>query len=52
MSTEEISRFCNHISALVKEKCYAEGFQKAAEKIREYPHNETLLHSLTLLLDT
>lgn len=32
MSTEEISRFCNHISALVKEKCYAEGFQKAADK--------------------
>ena len=33
-------------------KGFAEGFQEAAEKIHEHPHNETLLHSLTLLLDS
>lgn len=52
MSAEEISRFCEHISTLVREKSYAEGFEKASEKIHEYPHNETLLNSLTLLLDS
>lgn len=52
MGAEEIGRFCEHISTLAREKSYAEVFAKAAEKIHEYPHNETLLHSLALVLDS
>lgn len=52
MSAEEISRFCEHISTLARETNYAEGFQEAAKKIHEYPHNEALLHCLTLVLDS
>lgn len=52
MGAEEISHFCEHISTLAREKSYAEGFSQAAEKIHEYPHNETLLHRLTLVLDS
>lgn len=52
MSAREISHFCEHISTLVREKSYAEGFAEAAEKIHEYPHNETLLHRLALVLDS
>lgn len=52
MGAEEISRFCEHISTLAGEKSYAEGFAEAAEKIHEYPHNEPLLHSLALVLDS
>lgn len=52
MSVEEIGRFCEQISTLARETGYAEGFAKAAEKIHEYPHNETLLHCLTLVLDS
>lgn len=52
MTDQEIHHFCERITTLVREKSFAEGFQEAAEKIHEYPHNETLLHSLTLLLDS
>lgn len=52
MTRQEMHHLCERITTLVREKSYAEGFQEAAEKIREYPHNETLLLSLTLLLDS
>lgn len=52
MNAREIGHFCEHISMLVREKGYAEGFQEAAKKIHEYPHNETLLHNLALVLDS
>lgn len=52
MTEQEIHHFCERITTLVTEKSFAEGFQEAAEKIHEYPHNETLLHSLALLLDS
>ncbi len=52
MGAEEISHFCEHISTLAREQSYAESFQKAVEKIHEYPHNEALLHSLALVLDS
>ena len=52
MTEQEIHHFCERITTLVREKSFAEGFLEAAEKIHEYPHNETLLHSLTLLLDS
>lgn len=52
MTEQEIQDFCENIATLVREKSFAEGFQEASEKIHEYPHNETLLHCLTLLLDS
>lgn len=52
MSAEEVSHFCERISTLAREKSYAEGFAEASEKIHEYPHNETLLHNLALVLDS
>ena len=52
MSVQEIHDFCERITTLVQEKSFAEGFQEASEKIHEYPHNETLLHCLALLLDS
>ena len=52
MSAEEISHFCEEISMLVQKKSYADGFQRETEKIHEYPHNETLLHCLALVLDS
>ena len=52
MTEQEIHQFCERITTLIREKSFAEGFQEATEKIHEYPHNETLLHSLTLLLDS
>ncbi|MDE7429821.1 MAG: helix-turn-helix domain-containing protein, partial [Lachnospiraceae bacterium] len=52
ITEQEIHHFCEKITTLVREKGFAEGFQEAAEKIHEHPHNETLLHSLTLLLDS
>lgn len=52
MTEQEMHHVCEKITTLVREKSYAEGFREAAEKIHEYPHNETLLLSLTLLLDS
>ena len=52
MTEQEIQHFCEKITTLVREKSFAEGFREASEKIHEYPHNETLLHCLTLLLDS
>lgn len=52
MTEQEIQHFCENIATLVREKSYAEGFREAAEQIHKYPHNETLLLSLTLLLDS
>lgn len=52
MSVQEITHFCETVTTLVRETGFAEGFREAVEKIREYPHDEPLLHSLTLLLDS
>lgn len=52
ITEQETQHLCENIATLVREKSFAEGFQEAAEKIHEYPHNETLLLSLTLLLDS
>lgn len=52
MTESEMHHFCERITTLVREKSYAEGFQEAAEKIHEYPHNETLLLCLALALDS
>ena len=51
LSQEEIGCLCREVAKLVRIKGVSAGFEAAGEKIREYPHNETLLHSLTILLD-
>lgn len=51
MSQQEIEYFCREIEAIVKTEGIASGFEAAEQKIHEYPHNETLLHCLTLQLD-
>lgn len=51
MSQEEIGYFCREVAALVQSKGIAAGFEAAAQKIHDYPHNESLLHCLTFQLD-
>lgn len=51
MSQQEIDFFCREVAAIVQTDGVASGFQAAEQKIHEYPHNETLLHGLTVLLD-
>ena len=51
MTEQEIGLFCKEISEIVQAKGISEGFAAADQKFHEYPHNETLLHCLTLQLD-
>lgn len=51
LSRQEIEQFCREIAAVAQAKGIAAGFETAEQKIREYPHNETLLHCLTFQLD-
>lgn len=51
MTQQEIGLFCKEISEIVQTKGMAEGFAEAERKFHEYPHNEMLLHCLTLHLD-
>lgn len=51
LSPQEIERFCREVTTLVQTEGLAAGFRAAEQKIHEYPHNETLLHCLTLQLD-
>lgn len=51
MTNQEIGLLCNEIAEIVQAKGIGEGFAVAEQKFHEYPHNETLLHCLTLQLD-
>lgn len=51
ISQQEIGYFCQEVATIVKTKGIASGFEAARQKLHEYPHNETLLHCLTLQLD-
>jgi len=51
ISHQEITLFCRKLTSIVQTQGLAEGFEAAKRKICEYPHNETLLHSLALHLD-
>lgn len=48
----EISTLCREIADAVAKEGIAVGFEMAREKLHEYPHNETLLHSVTVQLDS
>ena len=51
ISQQEIECLCKKITTLVQAEGMEAGFKSARQKICEYPHNETLLHCLTFLLD-
>lgn len=51
MTRQEINLFCKEIGELVQSHGIHEGFAAAMQKIREYPHNESLLHVVTIQLD-
>lgn len=51
ISYQEIGHFSREVAAIAQEKGIAAGFEAAEQKIHEYPHNETLLHYLTIQLD-
>ena len=51
MTQQEIGLFCKEIGEIVQSKGIIDGFAAAAQKIHEYPHNESLLLALTLQLD-
>ncbi len=51
ISPQEIGLFCKEIGKIVKDEGLEKGFATAVQKIHEYPHNERLMHVLTLQLD-
>lgn len=51
LSQQEIGRFTNEVAKAVEQNGVAGGFAMAEKKIQEYPNCESLLYSLTLLLD-
>lgn len=52
MTQQEIGYFCKEIISIVQTNGIAAGFETAKKKMHEYPHNEELLHCLTLQLDS
>ncbi len=51
LSAEEIGLFCAEVVKIVQAEGVDAGFSAAERKLREYPHNETLLFHLTMQLD-
>ena len=51
MSKQEIDVFCREITKITQTDGFAAGFEAAERKIQEYPHDEPLLHCLTVQLD-
>jgi len=51
LTDREIGLICKEISELVQTKGIGAGVAAAEQKLREYPHSETLLHTLTFQLD-
>ena len=51
ITQQEISLFCKEVGKIVEDNGFEEGFATAGQKIHEYPHNERLMHVLTIQLD-
>ncbi len=51
LSEEEIRNICQEVQSILIKEGTLSGFAAAEAKYREYPHNETLLQGLTILLD-
>lgn len=52
ITPQEISTLCSEIADAVANKGIAAGFEAAQAQLHAYPHNETLLHSVTVQLDS
>ncbi|MDD3367958.1 MAG: helix-turn-helix domain-containing protein [Lachnospiraceae bacterium] len=50
LSSKEIALFLNDIAAIIEKKGFDEGYSASMEKIRAYPSDAELLHSLALVL--
>lgn len=51
ITRQEINCFFKELTAVIQSEGFGEGFEKAKQKLRQYPHSETLLHYLTIHLD-
>ncbi len=51
ITQQEIGLLCKEIGKIVGTKGLEEGFAATEQKLHEYPHNESLMHVLTLQLD-
>lgn len=51
MTMTEINAFCQEVADIVRTDGFAAGFEAAAAKLHEYPHNETLLYNMAVQLD-
>lgn len=51
LTGKDIAAFCKEVSELFHSSGFAPAYALAVQKIREYPHNETLLHTMVLQLD-
>ena len=52
ITPQEISALCQAIADAVAKQGIAAGFEAAQAHLHAYPHNETLLHSVTVQLDS
>lgn len=51
MTESEINYFCREVAEIVQTEGFVAGFETAAAKLHEYPHNETLLHYMAVQID-
>lgn len=51
LTEQEINSFINEVGIEISTKSFDDGFNKAIEKVREYPSCYKLIHSIALLLD-
>lgn len=51
LTEQEIGTFAAEMIALIREKSYEDGFQKAMDKIQEFPHCDLLISTLALTLE-
>lgn len=51
LTGKDITVFCKQISELFHKSGFAAAYAAVVQKIREYPHNETLLYTMVLQLD-
>lgn len=51
LTNEEISNYLNEIVLTIKNENFENGFNKAMERIKEYPHCDKLLHDSATILE-
>lgn len=51
ITQQEVGLLCKEVGKIVGDKGLEEGFAAVRQKLHEYPHNERLMHVLTLQMD-